>query len=129
MKIARTLSIVLLLLAPSAAFAQTNAAANRSWPGFWRQFTAAVKNKNRAAIKRLMSSEADFISVGGIASRNDFLRMFNDKSYWRDVQDSVDKGTVSYTSEKGRSARRTRDRYLTFEYIGGRWRFIGLMGD
>jgi hypothetical protein len=117
MKIACTLSIALLLLVPSAVFAQNNAAANRRWPGFWRQFTAAVRNKNRVGIKRLMSAEADFITVGGISNRNDFLRMFEDK------------GTMSYTSQKGRPARRTKDRYLIFEYIGGRWRFIGLMGD
>jgi hypothetical protein len=127
MKFACAFSLALVLLAPAAASAQT--AADRSWPGFWRQFTSAVRGKNRAAIRRLMSSEADFITTGGIGNRNDFLKMFDDKSYWGDVRRSADQGVVSFVSEKGRPGRRTRDKYLTFEFIGGRWRFVGLFGD
>lgn len=78
---ARAFSLALVLLAPAATSAQT--AADRSWPGFWRQFTSAVRSKNRAAVERLMSSEADFITTGGIGSRNDFLKMFDDKELER----------------------------------------------
>lgn len=129
MKISRIsfLFLLLFLFVPSAIYAQS--AASKSWNPFWTQFKSAVKNKDKVAIKRLMSSESDFITVGGIASRNDFMKMLNDKSYWKDLQDSIDEGIASYTSEKGRPARRTKNKYLSFEYIGGKWRFIGLFGD
>lgn len=102
---------------------------SHDWDSFWNAFSTAVNKKDRVAIKRLMSSESDFLTHGGIGSRNDYLQMFNDKSYWRDVQRSVARGTMSFDLERGRPARITRDRYLIFELISGRWRFVGVMGD
>jgi len=121
------LFLLLFLFIPSLSFAQN--AANKSWNPFWTQFKSAVKTKDKAVIRRAMSSESDFITTGGIASRNDFMKMFNDKSYWKDLQESVDSGVKSYVSENGRPARKTKNNYLIFQYIGGKWRFVGLMGD
>ena len=60
MKTQRILAMIFLLLAASATFSQTsaaiNAAANRSWPSFWRQITAAINKKDRAALKKMMAN-------------------------------------------------------------------------
>lgn len=129
MKLSRIsfLFLLLFLFVPSVNYAQS--AASKSWNSFWTQFSAAVKNKDKVAVKRLMSSESDFLTHGGIGSRNDYLNLFKAKGYWQDVQKSAAKGTMSYDLERQRPARITKDKYLIFEYIGGKWRFVGVMGD
>jgi hypothetical protein len=132
MKKARILSLALLLLIPSVAFTQTsrstNATANRGWQQFWRQFSAAVNKKDHAALKALMSSENDFFSGGGGENRDEWIQMIDRRKAWRDMQKSVASGTVPLKDEKGPS-RITKDRTLIFRLIGGRWRFVGVMGD
>jgi hypothetical protein len=119
------LFILLLLFVPSFASAQS--AADKSWKPFWTQFSVAVKSKNKAAVKRLMSSEKDFFSGGGGETRDEWLKEL-DQGFWGGIQKSVAKGVKNY-SEGGRAGRITKDRYLIFQYIGGKWRFVGVMGD
>src|SRR6185436_14221988 len=99
MKTKLTLSIVLLLLVSSATFAQTSQAvpaiANRSWPSFWQQFTAAVNKKDRVALLRMMPS--DFFDGGGGTTASEWLQYLdeNDRNgSWRDLKRSLAKGTV-----------------------------------
>ncbi len=69
MKKTRILSLLLCLLIPSLAFTQNsrirNAAADRSWQQFYTTFRSAMNNRDRTALRRLMSSEAAFFSGGG----------------------------------------------------------------
>ena len=128
MKLSRIsfLFLLLFLFVPSLSYAQS--AAEKSWKPFWTQFSAAVKSKNKAAVKRLMSSENDFFSGGGGETRDEWLKMLDESKLWGLVQKSVTKGVVAY-NEDGRTGRITKDRHLIFQYIGGKWRFVGIMGD
>jgi hypothetical protein len=132
MKKTRTLSLMLFLLIPSLAFAQTsrsvNATANKSWQTFWRQFSAAVNKKDRAALKGLMVSEKDFDTGGAGGTRDDAIQELDRLHGWRDLQKSIASGTEPSRFGKGQS-RITKDQRLLFDFIGGRWRFRGYMGD
>lgn len=120
------LLLLVLLLVPPVAFSQRPA--EKSWRPFWTQFSAAVKAKNKVAVKRLMSSERDFFSGGGGETRDQWLQMLDDNKLWGLVQKGVAKGVIPY-NESGRIGRITKDRQLIFQYIGGKWRFVGVMGD
>jgi hypothetical protein len=115
------------LILTSAAGSSVQAQGS-NWQNFWRQFTAAVNKKDRVALKGLMSSERDFFSGGGGENRDQWIQMIDDRRAWRDLQKSVALGTVPLKSEK-RTSRITKDRVLIFSLIGGRWRFVGVMGD
>lgn len=127
MKLNRISFLFLLLFLFVPSFASAQSAAEKSWKPFWTQFTAAVKSKDKAGVKRLMSSEKDWFSVGGGETRDEWLKMLDD-GFWGEVQKSVAKGVVAY-NEGGRTGRITKDRQLVFQYIGGKWRFVGIMGD
>jgi hypothetical protein len=131
MKKARILFIMLFLLTSSMAFAQmansTNAIANKSWQTYWRQFSVAVNKKDRVALKRLMSSEKDFDGIEP-KTRDAWIRFVDESKLWGELQRSVGLGTVPYYEGK-RPGRITKNRNLIFQFIGGRWRFVGVMGD
>lgn len=129
MKKTRILFLTLFLMIPSAtAFTQTTAAANKSWNAFWRQFSSAVNRKNKAAVKRLMASEKDFSSGGGGETRDEWLQMVDKEKWWGLLQKSVRAGVKTYEYD-GRPSRVTKDNRMIFVFIGGRWRFVGPMGD
>jgi hypothetical protein len=139
MKKTRILSLLLCLLIPSLAFTQNsrtrNAAADRSWQQFYTAFRSAVNNRDRVALRRLMSSErrlmsseAAFFSGGGGETRDQWIQMIDERRAWQELQRSVASGTVPY-NEARRPGRITRNRALIFQFIGGRWRFVGVMGD
>src|SRR3984893_3184823 len=99
MKTKLTLSMVLLLLASSATFAQTSRAmlaiANRSWPSFWQQFIVAVSKKDRVALLRMMPP--DFFDGGGGSTASEWLHFIaeNDRNgSWKDLEHSFAQGTV-----------------------------------
>jgi hypothetical protein len=128
MKTARILSVALLLLIPSVGIPQSRTAtgaANRSWQSFWRQFSTAVNKKDRAALRRMMSS--DFYSGGGEATAAEWIRYMDEHKLWRQHQQSVALGTKPYKME-GNPGRVTRNDHLIFEFKGGRWRWWGIMG-
>jgi len=75
-----------------------------------------------------MSSEAAFFSGGGGETRDQWIQMIDESRAWRRLRRSVASGTVPYY-EGGRPGRITRDRTLIFQFVGGRWRFVGVMGD
>lgn len=126
MKLSRIsfLFLLLFLLVPSVALAQS--ATEKKWKPFWTQFTAAVKSKNKAAVKRLMVSENNFSNGGGIETRDQWLAMIDREKLWGLLQKSVAKGVMAYDEDGWKV---TKDRHLLFQYTGGRWRFRGVMGD
>lgn len=122
------LFLIALLLNPAHAFAQTNAAAGKSWNSFWTQFSQAVNKRSKPAVKRLMASEEDFSSGGGSEDRNEWLALADQYKWWGILQKSVRAGTKTY-KYGGRPSRVTKNNHLIFAFIGGRWRFVGPMGD
>lgn len=127
MKLSRILFLFLLfiLFIPSVSSAQS--VAEKSWQPFWTQFNTAVKSKNKAAVKRLMSSEKDFFSGGGGETRDEWLQSLDD-GFWGGIRKSLAKGVKPY-HENRRTGRVTKDDLLIFQYISGKWRFVGVMGD
>ncbi len=137
MKTAWILSLVLLLLAPYATFAQTslatNKAANRSWPSFWRQLSAAINKKDRAALRKMMPD--DFFDGGGGSTPSEWLQFIDQnerKGSWKDLQKSIARGTVVNKNwpSKGIPTRVTRDNGYYFEFRKDKkWYFAGVVGD
>ncbi len=123
MKKIRILILAFCLLIPASAFAQTSTA-NKSWNSFWTKFSTAVNKKNQVALKGLMASERDFFSGGGGETRNEWLASVS----WAELKKSVRRGTKVDNSD-GKPGRLTKDNHLVFAFIGGRWRFMGPMGD
>ena len=68
MKLTRTLTLAialpLLLLTPPASATQTGAA-ERAWKPFFSAFRAAVKKRDREALRKMMSRDFYFLSSGG----------------------------------------------------------------
>lgn len=119
----RILVLAFLLLIPAAVSAQKSVA-DKNWDSFWTKFSSAVNTKNRAALKSLMASEKDFYPGGGGGTRDEWLSMVS----WRELQKSVRLGTKADRTYN-KPGRVTRDNYLVFAFTGGRWRFMGPMGD
>ncbi len=137
MKTHRMLAMVFLLLAASAAFGQTsratNAEANRSWPSFWRQITAAINKKDSVALRKMMPN--NFNDGGGGGTANEWLKFIDENERngsWRDLQKSFAQGTVvnRIWPSKGVPTRVTRDKGYYFEFRKDkRWYFAGVVGD
>ena len=137
MKTQRMLVMVLLLLAASAAFGQTsratNAEANRSWPSFWRQITAAINKKDSAALLKMMPD--NFNDGTGEGPPKEWLKFINENERtgsWRDIQKSFAKGTMvnRIWPSKGVPTRVTKDKGYYFEFRKDkRWYFAGVVGD
>ncbi len=104
---------------PVSALAQT-ADASRSWNAFWTKFSAAINAKNKSAVKSMMVAERDFDSAGG-ETRDQWLASVR----WAELKQSVRKG-VKVRNYDGKPGRISKDNYLLFAYVGGRWRFMGV---
>jgi hypothetical protein len=99
---------------------------NRDWDKFWNRFSAAVRNKNRAAIKSMASSHFDWIAIDN--SIGAWIRNLDRNNLWYLVQNSLSKGTMSLDSVDGKPSRCTRDGHLNFVFENGTWRFSGIGG-
>jgi hypothetical protein len=137
MKTQRILTIVFLLLASSAALGQSSRAnteaANRSWPSFWRQITAAINRKDSVALKKLMPK--NFSDDSGGLNGSQWLKLINENERngsWRDLYKSFATGTIVNRawSAKGTLTRVTKDEHYYFEFRKDkRWYFAGVVGD
>ena len=122
------LLLAMLLVFPALVSAQKSANADKSWNAFWTQFSAAVSRKNKASVKKLMALEDDFFSGGGGETRDEWLQMVDEQKWWGLLQRSVRLGTKFYNYD-GKPGRVTKNNHLIFAFIGGKWRFMGSMGD
>jgi hypothetical protein len=137
MKAQRTFAMALLLMAASATLGQTSRAtnneANRSWPSFWRQVTAAINRKDQAGLRKMMPD--NFSDDSGGLTAAEWLRFIDQnerRGSWRDLQRSFAKGTVvnKNWNNKGIPTRVTRDNKYYFEFRKDkRWYFAGVVGD
>jgi len=137
MKTQRMLAMAFLLVAASATFGQTshaaNAEANRRWPSFWRQITAAINNKDRVALLKMMPDNFD--DGGGGLTASEWLKFIDENKRngsWRDIQKSFARGTIVNKNwpSKGTPTRVTRDNAYFFEFRKDKkWYFAGVVGD
>ena len=97
-------SLSLILLAPGAAPAKKDAAAERAWKPFIAAFRAAVKRRDREALKKLMVP--DFFTSGGVGddnrdgdSRDESFAFWGDgvTRGWEALDRTLAQGTVPYT--------------------------------
>lgn len=129
----RCIILLLFLLIPSLTFAQsraTQAAANKSWPTFWKKFSAAVNKKNRVALKRMMATPFETSGLEDTPAK--WVKFMDENNLWRETQQSVATGTrpfEEYGRDIGKPSRVTNRRHLIFVYSNGRWLWWGLMGD
>lgn len=133
----KILSLLLILLIPGLTFTQTSrsnwAAANASWQSFYTAFRAAVNNRDRAAMLRMMPD--DFSDGGGGGTAGDWLQVIDENAKngsWRDLQKSFAQGTVINRdwSSKGIPTRVTKDNRYYFEFRRDKkWYFAGVVGD
>lgn len=122
-KLRKPTAVVLLVFMCSISII----AAKPNWPVFWRQFSTAVKNKDRVALKSLMAPERDFYS-GEADNRERWLDdIENRRTGWQELWEAVSSGAKP---QRGVSnSRITKDGSLRFSVIAGSWRFVGPMGD
>ena len=133
----RVLLLLVLLLVPSLTFAQKSgsswAAANASWRSFYSAFRAAVNERNRAAMLRMMPD--DFFEGGGGETASGWLKFIDENAKngsGRDLQNSFARGTVISRdwSSKGIPTRVTKDNGYYFEFRKDKkWYFAGVVGD
>lgn len=125
------LFLLLFMFVPSLTHAQKSkhSVADKSWNAFWTRFSAAVKNKDTKALKQLMASENDFNPGGAGMGRDEWLRFIREQNRWGEYRQSVASGTKKEPCGASIPCRVTKDYYLTFAYINGRWRWTGLVGD
>jgi hypothetical protein len=133
----------LLLLAPQAASARpSGAAAGRSWKPFFAAFRRAVRQRDRAALRGMMSD--DFFSSGGNDPGPEAAFEFWDDSHvrgWAALEKALAGGAVpmaawwrpgggrDYVGRVAPPAANVRrsvkhgavDWYAIFEFRGGRW--------
>lgn len=131
------LATLLLLCIPFATLSQTPgkriAVAEKRWPAFWRQFTAAINQKDHGALLRVMPT--DFFDGGGGLTAKEWLAFIDENERngsWRDLQRSVARGARINRrwSTKGVPTKVTRDMGYYFEFRkDGRWYFAGVVGD
>ena len=92
------LFLLLFLVIPSFVVAQRSSSestvATKSWTKFFEEFSAAVKKKNKSALKKLMDPDF-FGGLGGYPSRDEWLNHIVADNLWSVLQKSVSKGTIS----------------------------------
>jgi hypothetical protein len=147
MKLFQTLILGLaLIIVPQVSSAQRTATANRAWKPFFAAFRAAVKNRDREALSKMLSKDFYYLSSGGDENGNGDTR---DEAFeywqttnigaWEALDKVLDQGTVPTTVMRDPLSRRpnrvappiANNRiaikkrsfpwYAVFEYRDGRW--------
>jgi hypothetical protein len=139
-------ALALLLLLPHAAPAQRARASERAWGPFFRDFRAAVKRRDREALRKMMSSDFYFHSSGGDDNgdedtRDEALDFWAETrvSGWEALEKTLAAGTAPNTTMRvagnrrpsrlappAANNRRARERnafewFAVFEFRDGRW--------
>lgn len=132
-----TIVLLLFLLLPTLVYTQTrsvNASANKSWPKFYAQFSAAVKSRNHAALKRIMPTEKISCNEGW-CTPDEMVGLLDQYKLWEWMEKAIASGIEPWKGyhdeDKGRPARTTK-KHLGCLFVfraPGRWYFVGLMGD
>lgn len=147
MKRTLLVALALLFLLPQAAAAQRSAAAaQRAWAPFFRSFRAAVKRRDREALRRMMAGDFYFHTSGGDDngdgdSRDEALEYWAEPrvSGWEALEKTLAAGTVPNTAMRTPNNRRPSrvappaaanrrairsnafEHFAVFEFREGRW--------
>jgi hypothetical protein len=142
MRFTHHILLALLLLAPQASFAQQSAAAGRAWQPFFAAFRRALKERDRAALREMMSD--DFFSSGGNGPGAEVAFEFWDEPHvrgWEAFDKVLARGTVPKAAwwnpgggrryigrvappaanDRRKVKRRAGEWYAIFEFRDGRW--------
>lgn len=124
----------LLVGGPVGSATQRSNQTADNWQSFWAAFTAAINQRNRAALQSLMASSFSDPGEGAVRPEVWLASIDSQRVWpqvWRELQQSVAKGTKPYRdATTRRETRVTTDNSLVFERGGdGRWRWSGFMGD
>jgi hypothetical protein len=146
-RLVKIFSLSLVLLLPQVAAAQrADAAAARAWRPFFDAFRAAVKRRDREAVRRMMIQDFYFHSSGGDDNGDDDTR---DEAFefwdeprvrgWEALERVLAQGTVPNTAMREPGNRRPSrvgppaannrraiqnasfEWYAVFEFRDGRW--------
>ncbi|MFN8263760.1 MAG: hypothetical protein U0T07_09560 [Chitinophagales bacterium] len=103
------------------------------WNEYWTKFTDAIKQKDKEAMVDLslkpneLSLDGYIFSDGGDTfTAKEFINYVDENGYWSDWLSIASNNKVKITKEKNRTI---IDNYMIFEFIKGRWIWIGVMGD
>lgn len=92
------------------------------WDAFLAKFRAAVKSRNKVAIKAMASKTFE----GYTETVSEWLRRLDEEDHWYMLENALEKGTIAYREiGTGRPARATQDHQFFFVYENHRWRFDG----
>ncbi len=142
MKLSRILIVLILIVAPNTFAANNKLAAERAWKPFFTAFRAAVRKRDRVALRKMMSSDF-FSSPGNDAGIDAAFQYWDDPHIrgWQAFNRVLNEGTVPIaawwdhgTKRKyitriappAANVRRNIDRavidwYAFFEFRDGRW--------
>lgn len=147
MKRVQIFALFVVLLLPHAAAAQkVNGAAGRAWGPFINAFRAAVRKRDRAALKEMMSRDFYYHSSGGDENgdedtRDEAFELWGEPRLraWESLEKILARGTVPNTAMRQPGNRRPSrvappaansrraiesnrlDWYAVFEFREGRW--------
>lgn len=74
MKYSKVILVVLVLAVSNVCFGQTSSRAERAWKPFFASVRAAVKQRNRAALMKMMARDFYYLSSGGDENDNNDTR-------------------------------------------------------
>jgi hypothetical protein len=97
MNLSRIILISLLLFIPQTICAQTNLSAERAWKPFFVAFRAAVKKRDREALRKMMPP--DFFSSGGNDAGAEAAFQFWDDPNVRGWEDFTKSSSSRYSSD------------------------------
>src|SRR5712692_5679347 len=142
MKLSRLFFFAILFVAPTVCAATDRVAAERTWKPFFTEFRVAVKKRDRAALRKMMSSDF-FSSPGNDPGIDAAFKYWDDANGqgWRAFNRTLNQGTVPMAAWWDHGAKRkyiTRiappaanvrrnidhahvDYYAFFEFRDGRW--------
>lgn len=111
---------------------------SEDWDSFWNLFRAAVRKRDRIALRQLMSTNFEWAGDGNVNAGEAITYIDQGVVSWQNILKSVNSGVINCKSKdsscwnfSGRQAKRTiKPNWLVFE-IGadGRWRWVRLVGD
>ncbi len=149
MKYSKVIVLILALLAPNVAMAQTASRANRAWKPFFASVRAAVKARDKDALMKMMSRDFYYLSSGGDENDNQDTR---DEAFeywtasagsWDSLEKVLAQGAVPNVAMREPGNRlpsrvapplannrraitnRSFDWYAVFEFRSNRWYFTG----
>lgn len=129
-------SRVTMLTAPGAAQRRTEPDAG--WQSFWTEFRAAVRKRDRIALRQLMTADFEWAGDGRVSAGEAITYLDQGIVSWKSISRSVGGRVVdckfkdsSCWNVSGRQAKRTAGpERLVFELVAnGRWKWVRLVGD